>query len=139
MLNNMKHKLIIIVLTIFAVLGTVIFLPATSPEQAKPADNTNTQATQGEVVITVHMGEESYEPSEFVIQKGQAVRFVNDGNQAHWPASNVHPTHDIYPEFDPKRELAPGEEWVFTFGKAGVWRMHDHNMPFIKGTITVEE
>ncbi len=57
---------------------------------------------------------------------GTTITFVSDAPGAFWPASDLHPIHSVYPEFDPKRPLVQGEEWSFTFSKAGSWRFHDH-------------
>ena len=88
--------------------------------------------------FTIHMSEDGFSPSTLNIKQGQTVKFINDGKEDHWPASNIHPTHLIYPEFDPKRPISPKESWSFTFNKIGIWRMHDHLYPEFTGTITVE-
>ena len=64
---------------------------------------------------------------------------MNDNpNESFWPASNIHPTHMIYPEFDAKRPVASGKDWSFTFTKKGTWRYHDHLNPEATGTVVVE-
>lgn len=87
---------------------------------------------------TIHMTPQGFEPKEVNIQKGDTVTFVNDDIQDRWPASNIHPTHEIYPAFDPKKEVAPGSSWEFTFDKAGTWKYHDHIFATQSGTIIVE-
>jgi plastocyanin len=93
------------------------------------------------VSITVmSMTESGYSPSSVTIRKGDAVRFVNASQSAYlWPASNLHPTHELYPEFDPREPLGPGEEWTFVFEEAGEWSYHDHLKPRIRGVISVIE
>lgn len=102
---------------------------------------TNTGKQQPVTGDAVHitMGQDEYEPSEVTIKKGTTVVFTNKSPDWRWPASNLHPTHDIYPEFDPKEPVAPEGSWSFQFDKSGSWRMHDHLAPYITGTITVEE
>lgn len=82
---------------------------------------------------------EGYVPSEVTIQKGQTVLFMNKSGQFHWPASDVHPTHRIYPEFDSKQPIAPDEAWVFTFDRVGEWKLHDHLHADVRSMITVTE
>jgi plastocyanin len=82
--------------------------------------------------------EDAFEPSEVTIKQGESVVFYNQAAADRWPASNIHPTHGIYPEFDPKSPVKPGEIWSFTFTKAGSWRFHDHLVPEMKGVIIVE-
>lgn len=100
--------------------------------------STVTKLPEGQVVAEIHMVAEAYQPSTVSLKAGQSIRFVNDSGANRWPASNLHPSHLLYPEFDPKKPIKPGESWIFTFRKQGNWRMHDHLLPYIKGTITVE-
>lgn len=86
---------------------------------------------------TVLMQDEGFNPAEIKIKKVDRVTFKNVGTRAHWPASNLHPTHGIYHEFDPKQAIAPGEEWSFVFDKAGSWKYHDHLFPSLRGVIIV--
>lgn len=94
---------------------------------------------EGEVVAEIVMGQDGYEPNTVTLKAGQALRFVNKSSGNRWPASNIHPTHELYPEFDPKKELKPGETWTFTFHNKGTWRMHDHLFSYMKGIVTVTE
>jgi len=87
---------------------------------------------------TVSMQATAFSPSSLTINKGDTVRFVNNDTKDHWPASDVHPVHEIYPEFDPRAVIAPGEEWSFTFERVGEWGVHDHRSPYITGKIIVE-
>ena len=78
-----------------------------------------------------------YEPTDLEIKQGDTVLFINESEQSMWPASNIHPTHAIYSEFDPQQEIAKGKSWTFTFDKSGEWKYHDHLNPQIEGTIKV--
>lgn len=88
--------------------------------------------------VAVAMTKDGFMPNKATIRKGDTVKFVNEDVQDRWPASNIHPTHDIYPEFDPQRALKLGESWSFTFTKEGIWRYHDHLLPSLSGTIVAE-
>ena len=92
------------------------------------------------------MTRDGFSPSEVTIQKGQAILFVNGAPEDcplseaacnFWPASDLHPTHELYPEFDPRQPVGPGETWEFTFDRAGTWRFHDHFHANKRGIITV--
>jgi plastocyanin len=135
----MKKKYIIISLFFL----TLIFLFIVGYSQVSRQSNEQIQTqepapTNGKVVATINMNDDNYKPNEVTLNAGEAITFVNKSNSNKWPASNIHPTHELYPEFDPKRELKPGESWTFTFNNKGQWRMHDHLVPYIKGTITVK-
>lgn len=84
------------------------------------------------------MEDNQFNPKNIQINQGQTVSFENNGKTSKWPASNIHPTHAIYPEFDPKKGIKPGEVWEFKFDKSGKWRYHDHLNPEITGEIIVK-
>ncbi len=85
----------------------------------------------------IEMNENGFTPSEIMIDSDSTIIFVNKDNKSRWPASNVHPTHEIYPEFDPKSNIEPGDSWTFKPTKDGEWKYHDHNFPHMRGTIIV--
>lgn len=87
--------------------------------------------------LIIRMTESGFEPKELTITESDEVIFINNDDTDRWPASNFHPTHTLYPEFDPQKHITPGESWKFTFKKAGIWRMHDHLIPHMTGTIVV--
>lgn len=87
-------------------------------------------------VTTIHMTEDGFEPSEAEIKNGDTVIFENTDSRDRWPASNIHPTHGIYPEFDPKKPINPSQSWGFKFEKSGLWKYHDHLFPQFTGNIT---
>ncbi len=90
---------------------------------------------EGEVDIV--MNEQGFDKPEIKVKKGTKVNFVNKDTGARWPASDLHPSHGIFPEFDPERPIKSGETWSFTFEKTGEWGMHDHISPYFVGVITV--
>ncbi len=87
------------------------------------------------VVITIT--EEGYSPPEVTVDEQTVVNFANKDTAPHWPASDPHPIHDGYSEFDPKKPIPPGDIWIFKPTRVGTWRYHDHLNPHRKGTITV--
>ncbi len=89
--------------------------------------------------LTVQLTDQGFSPEHVEIKQGESLVFENIGQNDHWPASDIHPTHGIYPEFDPKKPIKPDKSWSFKFDKAGVWRMHDHLNPQFTGAITVKE
>ncbi len=85
----------------------------------------------------VEMTETGFIPTELTIDQNTWVTFVNQDTRPHWPASNPHPTHTLYRDFDPKKPLLPGETWKFQTGKIGTWRYHDHLNPHQRAVLTV--
>ena len=101
---------------------------------------------------TIEFTSSGYSPSTLTINKGDTVTFINNADTKTWPASNVHPTHTIYPNsdikkcgtsvedsiFDACRGLEKGETYSFTFNEVGSWQYHDHLSSNKKGTIIVQ-
>lgn len=99
----------------------------------------------------IRMTATGFEPSEISISVGDTVTFENDDAKAHWPASNIHPTHHLYPgsgiekcgtseertTFDACRGIDPRASYSFTFTFAGTWTFHDHLYPERTGEIRV--
>lgn len=86
---------------------------------------------------TVRRVQGEYVPREVTVRLGESVSFVNATDDFHWPASDVHPTHQIYSAFDPREPLGPGETWSFTFTQVGEWKFHDHLRANVKGVVIV--
>ena len=86
----------------------------------------------------IQMTKAGFVPQVIEIAKGESVTFKNIDSSLHWPASNIHPTHKIYPEFDPLKGIAPGSSWSFKFDTSGQWRFHDHLYPEFTGSISVK-
>jgi plastocyanin len=87
--------------------------------------------------VTIRINKNGFIPNIITISKGDTISFENSDTQEHWPASNIHPSHAIYPEFDSKKGILTNKSWKFTFDKEGVWKYHDHLDPKIIGTIYV--
>ena len=88
-------------------------------------------------VAVIEMTSDGFVPSEVTIDQNSSVIFLNKEKKQRWPASNVHPTHNVYPEFDPRKPIEPGESWAFKPKKVGEWKFHDHLLPHMRGVITV--
>lgn len=86
----------------------------------------------------VVLAEEGFVPREVYLARGGTVVFSTKRGHPFWPASNLHPQHDIYPAFDPKSPLNPDEVWAFTFNEAGTFGYHDHLRAYFNGVIYVE-
>lgn len=92
-----------------------------------------TEAHTNTVKVTITA--DGFSPREVTLDTSSLVMFVNQDTSPHWPASNPHPHHNIYPEFDPTAAIAPGQWWLFQPQQAGTWHYHDHLNPHRKGTI----
>ncbi len=96
----------------------------------------NSAAVKTVVVVVTDSG---FEPQSVLLNEGDTVVWQNKSTHLFWPASDPHPTHDFYPEFDPEKAIQPGSSWSFVFTKVGTWGYHDHLFSTTRGTITVTE
>ncbi len=88
---------------------------------------------------TITVRTNGFTPDALTIPAGSTVRFAGKGDRAFWPASNFHPSHKLYPEFDARTPIAATASWSFTFDTPGIWRFHDHLNSRSVGTITVRQ
>lgn len=118
-----------------AFLTVGFFLALRSSDAGRiPAPGKNTPP-----VSTVELRENGFYPPVLTVAPGDTVTFTTTRGQQFWPASNLHPTHTLYPEFDPREPVAPDASWSFTFKKAGTWEYHDHLAPIYRGAVEVGE
>ncbi len=107
----------------------------TPPAIAKPVVPKAVEPTY----VTVTMSQDGFKPAQITIKKDTIVRFKNVGNDAMWPASNPHPIHTSYQDFDARRGVKPGETYEFKFKNVGSWGCHDHVSPGLTCRIIVQE
>ncbi len=91
--------------------------------------------SEGNVITLTKNG---FKPNEIEIKIGETVTFRNKTDKLFWPASDIHPYHLEYSDFDPKGPLPINGEWSFTFNRLGQWNFHDHISPNFTGSIIVK-
>lgn len=103
-------------------------------------DQSNPQSTLVPIGKTyeIALTPEGFSPGEVTLKPGDSVKFTTTTNQPFWPASDFHPTHGIYPEFDPQEPIEPDKSWTFQFLKTGRWKFHDHLQPVFRGVVIVQ-
>ncbi|OGH61116.1 MAG: hypothetical protein A2848_02235 [Candidatus Magasanikbacteria bacterium RIFCSPHIGHO2_01_FULL_50_8] len=116
----MKYK----TLKLAALTAAFIILGAGCSSTQTPAPPAATGPQPTTVAITLNP--QGLDKKEVTIKVGDLVEFRNSDLKAHSPASDPHPSHTAYPEFDAKGGLKPGDTWTFKFEKAGTWKFHDH-------------
>lgn len=120
--KSAKFKIILIIAIIAVIFMESIYFLTSSGEVSKHI---------------VELTEEGFEPAEISIKKGDEVEFKTLKGKPFWPASDLHPTHEIYPEFDPQAPIEADGSWIFKFNKVGEWKYHDHLWPLARGRIKV--
>lgn len=86
---------------------------------------------------TITLTAQGFSPKAVTIIPGSTITFRTERGLPFWPASDLHPSHGIYPAFDPKVPVTPTESWSFRFDTEGVWGFHDHLAPEYRGVIRV--
>lgn len=109
-----------------------IALPSqTEPKTIQPigssASDLNTKVNvQVAETHRIDMTADGFSPSEVTVKAGDTVNFVNTDTETHWPASAIHPTHQLLPGFDAIGGVSAGSTYAYTFTKVGTWPFHDH-------------
>ncbi len=86
---------------------------------------------------TITITSTGFEPQTLTVDQNTTLTFLNKDTVDHWPASDFHPTHDIYPEFDPQKPIKPSEFWIFKPQKIGTFKYHDHLFPHQRATLII--
>jgi len=86
---------------------------------------------------TITYTSSGFRPTITQVEVGATVTFVNKNIRPMWPASDIHPSHELYPEFDARGGIMPGESWSFVASEEGLWKYHDHLSSQFVGTLIV--
>lgn len=128
-----------------------VLYPVNDSKDAKQEDNQigANNAIDSQNATIIKRTNTGYEPQIVTIKKGENIIFINESDDFHWPASDIHPTHKLYPQkssdnclgsdFDACKALAPDTTWMFKFNQAGRWSFHDHLRANFKGAVIVAD
>ena len=137
---NRTPFIVVAAVIILAVVTGLVYLSnqgssgsTTNTSSPSPSDTFNLSS---EAVVTYQNG--SFSPSSITVASGTTVQFMNQSSTPVWVASNPHPSHTDYPGFDALKEVAPGENYSFTFVKTGTWGYHNHLNPSEGGAVVVK-
>lgn len=111
---------------------------STSPSTNITATSTSETEDIAEKNLTIIYTDRGFTPAVLEVRVGDTVTFKNESSRDVWVASDDHPKHLLYPEFDAQRGVVPGSEYTFTFEKLGSWKYHDHLKASLGGSIIVK-
>ena len=147
---NKKYLIIIVlILTIIVVSYSLIRSKKGSPVEntAGNFQNSRNELPLAENVIqsegvrlsglTVNYSKDGFTPIEITVKVGVTVTWTNNSDKAMWVASDVHPTHDLYPGFDQLQSVGRDGQYSFIFNRVGAWSYHNHLVPEDSGRVTV--
>lgn len=123
--------------------------PVSEDATVNPDADAIEAAVTGVPATVITFIDSGFVPSSVTVKKGQIVRWMNNSGSKVWPASAVHPSHEVYPQkspsdclgssFDACLGLAQGESWDFKFDYIGEWKFHNHLNASQWGVVNVTE
>jgi len=125
---------------LLAAISLFVYIILAKPELL--ADSNVTSEPLPQAVVT-YDEENGFVPNEIAVSVGESVIFKNNrASQPMYVATDPHPAHSDYPEFETMIALAGaypeiGQDFTFTFKKPGRWWYHDHADPDMTGVIVV--
>lgn len=129
----MKNFIIIVVIIVALVLGYQMISKNRPAEMVKlPSDTKMTQQT------IVEYTDAGFVPNTVTVPVGTTVIFTNNTEESIWVASDPHPVHTKWSEFDQKEGVKKEGSYSFAFTQKGAWSYHNHLMPTNKGMVVVE-
>ena len=104
MIHLFKKPAFIIIALLVAVclIGGILWFTS-----SKDANTAYTLTNPDRTEHTVQLTPTGFVPEELVIRQGEKVIFNNSEDYPFWPASSLHPNHEIYPEFDSMTVITP--------------------------------
>jgi plastocyanin len=131
--------------TVYVACGDI---PAPATDTMMNTSSTTTTGVTGNAtpgglvteVVIVNYSATGFSPKDISVKAGQTVRFVNTTASGMSVASDDHPAHTIYPEFDQWKDAKyKGQKtYEFTFTKVGTWAYHNHMKETDGGTVNVK-
>ncbi|MFZ2049282.1 MAG: hypothetical protein WAV25_03245 [Minisyncoccia bacterium] len=136
------NKNIVIVIAVLVVAFFVWkYIPMGSKPITLPIETSNTETDATTVSVTTNIVSydgTSFTPATISIKQGDSVTFINNTEGKMSVASNPHPAHTDYPEFDQYKTSSRGQKtFTFTFEKIGTWGYHNHLNATAGGTVVV--
>lgn len=77
------------------------------PEEPEASGGTESGA------YTIEITKDGFVPKTLTVHAGDTVRFTNTDTSPHWPASDDHPTHRLYPGSDIAKCGTPEQSGIF--------------------------
>lgn len=107
------------------------------PPEPPPAESAPPAQVSENIVRYTEAG---FSPASLTISKSNpVVIFKNESLSAMWVASDLHPSHQLYPSFDARGGTQSGETYRFEFPSSPAsYPYHNHLIPWHTGVIIVE-
>ena len=120
------------------VLGWFLYVfvsPLSTLKNALPATIKSATEFDYEVVYSAT----GYSPNLLEVPVGSWVAFKNTTEIPMWTASDPHPVHTDFSEFDAQKEFSKNQSYVFQFNRPGTFSYHNHDKSIDRGIIRVTD
>jgi len=119
----------------------------TAPPVEQPSAEQESPPTETVSVAVITYTNNGFSPKIITISKGDTVQFINESSSLMWIASDIHPTHSLYPiksgsdclgsSFDQCAASQNGGVWEYTFTETGSHGYHNHRQVSKRGVVIV--
>lgn len=135
-----KALIVIVVLVLLGGGGYLVWSMMDTDTQNGALEETENEtvdqeATEAEATNEVSYTDSGFEPATITVDAGTEVTWTNDSGSDMWVASDPHPVHTDFGEFDQKQS---GDSYSFTFDEAGTYEYHNHQNSGDTGTVIVK-
>lgn len=119
--------------------GWLIRQCPTSSSRSSRSSSSSSSSKRAVQTYNINYTDTGFQPSFIAIRVGDKIRFRNESGADMWVASNDHPFHDDYVEFDAHGSVGRYGEYIFTFDRVGTWGFHNHVNHVHEGVVSVDQ
>lgn len=130
-----KYSIALLLLLIVFACGLGMWYALMAQRKVRVSDYSSRERIQ--TIFTVTYTADGYSPDQLEVPLGATVVFKNEFTVPMWTASDPHPTHTDYAEFDSKQNIGTGESYSFIFTKSGTFGYHNHARSIDRGVVRV--
>lgn len=141
-MGESKNRDLFLIIGALAVLFVVLLFLLKAPKNNNNQNPSNNEITsnprENKVLTTIEILDTGFKPKEITVNQGTQVSFVNNGNNPHWPSSEVHSNNLILSNFQASKELKKRETYKYIFTMPGIWPCRDNLNPSFKCVVIVK-
>ena len=121
-------------------LGLYLLRDSLAPISQKRESATTSVQANSQIDYKIFYTANGYSPATLKVPSSSRVAFVNSSkNIPLWTASDPHPAHTDYTQFDARKDYKPGQTYIFQFTKPGTFGFHNHEKSIDRGIIYVKD
>jgi plastocyanin len=135
--NSKMRSLVVGMIGLLVVLLIVSLIATHYTKKTTPKNSSNTTSTLEPAQVDVT--KTGFTPASIIIQKNQAVEWINQDTQPHQVNSDPYPTDNALKTFNEPETLNQNGTWDYVFSSSGTYTYHDNLNPYkYKGVVIVK-